>query len=234
MDCLANPYVSGSLQLAGGLSEAGIGVAFGVGTSWTGGGAIVGALVATHGADQALAGFRTILAGAHQSSFTSLSIQSCGVSAATSDLLDGGISIVGTGVIGVASKMAVAAKASAFVERPQTYVPIQAAANTAPSLDALSQAAGAADRGGLTAAGRSLTKHGAGARAGNTLSPAAKGSPATINQTAQNVVDDILTTPGSALRNSSRGRFGLTIEVTAPDGRGMVYDVNGKFLFFKE
>ena len=30
------------------------------------------------------------------------------------------------------------------------------------------------------------------------------------------------------------GCFGATIEVTAPDGRGMVYDANGKFLFFKE
>ncbi len=108
------------------------------------------------------------------------------------------------------------------------------AAKTTPSLDALSQAAGAADRGGFTAAGRSLTKHGAGARPGNTLFPAAKGNPATINQTAQNVVDDILTTPGSTIQNSTRGRFGPTIEVTAPDGRGIVYDGNGKFLFFKE
>lgn len=110
----------------------------------------------------------------------------------------------------------------------------QAATRATPSLDALSQAAGVADRGGLTAAGRSLTKHGAGARPGNTLFPAAKGNPATINQTAQNVVDDILTTPGSTIQNSTRGRFGSTIEVTAPDARGIVYDANGKFLFFKE
>lgn len=108
------------------------------------------------------------------------------------------------------------------------------AAKTTPSLDALSQAAGAADRGGLTAAGRSLTKHGAGARSGNTLFPSAKGNPATINETAQNLVDDILTTPGSTIQNSARGRFGPTIEVTSPGGRGLVYDANGKFLFFKE
>lgn len=108
------------------------------------------------------------------------------------------------------------------------------AAKTTPNLDALSQAASAADRGGLTAAGRSLTKHGAGARPGNSLFPAAQGNPAAINQAAQNVVDDILTTPGSIFQNSSRGRFGPTIEVTAPGGRGMVYDANGKFLFFKE
>ena len=108
------------------------------------------------------------------------------------------------------------------------------AARGTPSLDALSQAAGVADRGGLTAAGRSLTKHGAGARTGNTLFPPAKGNPATINQTAQNVVDDILTAPGSTIQNSTRGRFGPTIEVTAPGGRGIVYDANGNFLFFKE
>ena len=108
------------------------------------------------------------------------------------------------------------------------------AAKTPPRLDALSEAAAAADRGGLTAAGRSLTKHGAGARPGNALFPAAKGNPATINQTAQDLVDDILTTPGSTIQGGHRGRFGPTIEVTAPDGRGIVYDANGKFLFFKE
>jgi hypothetical protein len=56
----------------------------------------------------------------------------------------------------------------------------------------------------------------------------------TINQAAQNVVADILTTPGNTIQDSTRGRFGPTIELTAPDGRGIVYDVNGKFLFFKE
>src|SRR5262249_31395777 len=111
---------------------------------------------------------------------------------------------------------------------------IDKAAKAMPSLDVLSQAAGAADRGGLTAAGRSLTKHGAGARPGNTLFPAAKGSSSAINRSAQDVVDDILTMPGSTIKNSTRGRFGPTIEVTAPDGRGIVYDATGKFLFFKE
>jgi filamentous hemagglutinin len=104
----------------------------------------------------------------------------------------------------------------------------------APSIEDLSKAAGVPDRGGLTAAGRSLTKHGAGARPSNTLFPPAKGNPATINQTAQNIVDDILTTPGTTTLNSTRGRFGPTIEMTAPDGRGIVYDANGNFLFFKE
>jgi hypothetical protein len=79
-----------------------------------------------------------------------------------------------------------------------------------------------------------LTKHGAGARAGNTIFPAGKGNPLTINQIAQDIVDDILTAPGSTIQGSTRGRFGPTLEVTAPNGQGIVYGANGKFLFFKE
>jgi hypothetical protein len=101
-------------------------------------------------------------------------------------------------------------------------------------LDELSAAARVADRGGFTAAGRSLTKHGFGARPGNTLFPAAKGSTSAINQLAHDTVDDILTTPGTTFQQGFRGRFGKTLEVTAPDGRGIVYGPNGEFLFFKE
>lgn len=36
-------------------------------------------------------------------------------------------------------------------------------------------------------------------------------------------VDDIR----QQFRNSTRGRFGPTMEVTAPDGRGVVYDADG-------
>ena len=103
-----------------------------------------------------------------------------------------------------------------------------------PSLDDLSRAAGAIDKSGFTAAGRSLTKHGAGARPGNSLFPAARGNPAAINRQAQDIVDDILTNPNTKVINSQRGRFGNTIEYIAPDGRGVVFDSNGKFLFFRE
>ena len=103
-----------------------------------------------------------------------------------------------------------------------------------PTLNDLSRAAGAIDKGGFTVAGRSLTKHGAGARPGNSLFPAAKGNPAAINRQAQDLVDDILTNPGTKVINSQRGRFGNTIEHVAPDGRGVVFDSNGKFLFFRE
>jgi hypothetical protein len=102
------------------------------------------------------------------------------------------------------------------------------------SLDELSRAAHVIDRRAFTAAGRSLTKHGSGQRPLNSLFPAPKGSPQAINLQAQNIVDDILTTPGNFIQNYYRGRFGNTIEVRAPDGRGIVYDAQGKFLFFKE
>jgi RHS repeat-associated protein len=101
-------------------------------------------------------------------------------------------------------------------------------------IDRLSRAAAAPDRGGFTKAGRSLTKHGAGARPGNQKFPAPKGSPTQINRIAQEQVDDILSNPGTTVTYTSKGRFGPTIEYTAPDGRGLVFKANGEFLFFKE
>ena len=40
--------------------------------------------------------------------------------------------------------------------------------------------------------------------------------------------------PGATFCTSYRGRFGETIEISSPDGRGIVYDSKGNFLFFKE
>jgi hypothetical protein len=98
----------------------------------------------------------------------------------------------------------------------------------------LLKAAVVPDRGGLTAAGRSLTKHGGGARPGNALFPAATGNPAAINQQAKAIVEEILNNPATKFTDGFRGRFGKTVEAVAPDGRGLVFDANGKFLFFKE
>ncbi len=83
-------------------------------------------------------------------------------------------------------------------------------------------------------AGRSLTKHGWLLASGSSPFPAAAGSTAQINALAQAQVDDILTSPGTEFVSGYRGRFGSTIEVTPRDGRGLVFDQNGKFLFFKE
>jgi len=64
--------------------------------------------------------------------------------------------------------------------------------------------------------------------------PPLKGKPAAINRQAQDIVDDILTTPGTTVLKGHRGRFGDTIDYVAPDGRGIVYGSDGKFLFFRE
>jgi filamentous hemagglutinin len=87
------------------------------------------------------------------------------------------------------------------------------------------------NKGGFTRAGRSLTKHGAGAKR---FFPPARGNPAEINRLAQDIVDDILTNPETKVIKSYRGRFGETIEYIAPDGRGIVFDANGNFRFFRE
>jgi RHS repeat-associated protein len=99
------------------------------------------------------------------------------------------------------------------------------------SVDDLSQAAAAADRGGLSAAGRGLQKHGG--RPGSAF-PAAKGNPSSVNQQGQHVVDDILTSPGSTMATRHHARFGQVTEVRAPDGRGVRYGPDGKFIGFLE
>jgi RHS repeat-associated protein len=107
----------------------------------------------------------------------------------------------------------------------------RAARNAANSLDALSAAAGAADRGGLTKAGRALAKHGG--RAGSAFAHPG-GSAASLNATAQNIVDDILTNPGSTFTARHHGRFGNIVDVVDPSGRGIRYNAKGEFVHFLE
>ena len=99
------------------------------------------------------------------------------------------------------------------------------------SLGDLSRAAGALDRGGLSAAGRQLQKHGS--RSGSAF-PGARGNPAAINRQAQDIVDDLLTTPGTTAVTRHHARFGDVLEIRAPDGRGLRYGADGKFLGFLE
>lgn len=105
------------------------------------------------------------------------------------------------------------------------------AARGVSSLDALSSAAAAGDRGGLTAAGRALQKHGG---RPSSAFPAARGNPAQINQARQNIVDDILNASGSTQTMRSTDRFGDVVEVVAPDGRGVRFSADGKFIGFLE
>ncbi|QKV73934.1 sugar-binding protein [Amycolatopsis sp. Hca4] len=67
--------VMGGLKLVGGFSEAATGAAFGTATSWTGVGAVAGAVVFVHGADTAATGLRQLWTGEDESSLTSLAIQ---------------------------------------------------------------------------------------------------------------------------------------------------------------
>ena len=114
----------------------------------------------------------------------------------------------------------------------KTLKPAVAAAKGAShSLDELSQAAKAADRGGLTAAGRALQKHG---DRGGSAFPRVTGGPEAINRQGQSIVDDILTSPGSTNVTRYHARFGKVTDIRAPDGRGVRYGPNGKFIGFLE
>ncbi|MCL4684877.1 hypothetical protein KJ059_09005 [Myxococcota bacterium] len=102
-------------------------------------------------------------------------------------------------------------------------------------LDRLSAAVGRPDpsdaSGELTRAGRQLTKQGG--REGS-IFPNPRGNKQAINRQAQEIVDEILTNPKTVRQQSFRGRFGGTTEFTGPDGRGLVFDKEGSFLFFKQ
>jgi filamentous hemagglutinin len=128
-----------------------------------------------------------------------------------------------------AMKVAEGAKETAQAARKVDNV--GEAKGAARSVDELSHAATVADRGDLTAAGRALQKHGG--REGSAF-PAAKGNPLSVNQQGQHVVDDILTSPGSATATRNHARFGEVTEVRAPDGRGVRYGADGKFIGFLE
>ena len=73
--------------------------------------------------------------------------------------------------------------------------------------------AAAADRGGLTAAGRALQEHGG--REGSAF-PAARHSPPSINRQGQRVIDDILANPARTTLTRHHARFGQIKDVRAP------------------
>jgi RHS repeat-associated protein len=98
--------IAGAAKLVGGVAEAAAGVALGTATSWTGVGAVGGALVAAHGLDVAISGARQMVSGEDTSSFTSQAMQAAGVSKGKADLVDAGVSIVGSLGAGVATKAA--------------------------------------------------------------------------------------------------------------------------------
>ncbi|QYY34564.1 RHS repeat-associated core domain-containing protein [Ruficoccus sp. ZRK36] len=86
----------GVLKAIGGAVEVAAGVALGAATSWTGVGAIAGGAVAVHGLDTFQAGIRQAISGEQTDTLTSTSLQAAGLSRNSANLLDTGISVVGT------------------------------------------------------------------------------------------------------------------------------------------
>lgn len=48
------------------------------------------------------------------------------------------------------------------------------------------------------------------------------------------VVGDILTSPGASTTQRHHARFGEVIEIRSPDGRGLRFDSDGRFIGFLE
>ncbi|WP_165497002.1 hemagglutinin repeat-containing protein [Phytopseudomonas dryadis] len=93
--------------------------------------------------------------------------------------------------------------------------------------DLASAAANPINKEGLTQAARALTKHASGQRTTGTF-PKLSGGIKQQNETAQQIVSEILSNPKSTY--TSLGRGGL--EVRAPDGRGLRYNSDGSFSGF--
>ncbi len=101
------------------------------------------------------------------------------------------------------------------------------------SVEELSKGAVAADRNGLTKAGRALQKHSS--RSGSVyVRPTGKLNPANYNRVGQEVAEDILTTPGSITQYRHHSRYGYIYEVKAPDGRALRFDSDGILMGFLE
>ncbi|GAA4349235.1 hypothetical protein GCM10023165_35840 [Variovorax defluvii] len=98
------------------------------------------------------------------------------------------------------------------------------------SLDDLSRAAGAAAKGGFTAAGRSLQKHGSRDGSKWTQGDIDVNKPVQANSRGQDLVDDVLTSPGGQVVPNARGG----LDAVAPDGRVVRYNRDGTFQGLRE
>ncbi len=99
------------------------------------------------------------------------------------------------------------------------------------SADDLMNAGGRLDRGGHTAAGRSLQKHGD--RVGSAY-PKIAGTPSNRNSIGKQILREIITDPGIRAVESTHRHFGDILEVFASDGRGVRFLRDGTFIGFLE
>jgi RHS repeat-associated protein len=88
--------VWGGVKLIGGVLEAFAGCTFAVGTAATGVGAAAGGAVCLHGADTAASGFRQLVSGESDKTFTQQGLEAVGVPEDVAGGVDAGISFVGT------------------------------------------------------------------------------------------------------------------------------------------
>jgi RHS repeat-associated protein len=109
---------------------------------------------------------------------------------------------------------------------------LRSAGKLGTALDDLAEAAKVLDKGGeLTRAGRQLEKHGS--RPGSAF-PRATGNAAAKNAAGQEIVEDIITNPGSRTVVLTSGRFKGGFDIYAPDGRGVRYNSQAGFVGFLE
>ena len=95
----------------------------------------------------------------------------------------------------------------------------------------LSNAGKMPDRGGLTKAGRALSKHGGRAKS---VFNKPKGSPAEINKQGQKMLERILNHPDKTIAYKTNKRYGNFINIKAPGIGGARYNGNGELIGFLE
>jgi hypothetical protein len=97
-----------------------------------------------------------------------------------------------------------------------------------PDLDALSKSGEKPIGGqGMTKAGASLAQHGE-ALGYDDLT----GGPEAKNMLGQDLLDEILTNPGSTVSTVPTGNFAGGLRFITPDGAGATFDINGVFRYF--
>lgn len=92
----------------------------------------------------------------------------------------------------------------------------------------LLNAANAPSKGGLTAVGRALQKHGS--RSGS-LFPKATGNATSMNAQGKSVLQNIVSHPNASTVIRHHGRFGNIVEIKIPNGQGARFSADGKTFF---